>query len=194
MILAQNVKRALVCSPLPVVTKINLSKMLPYNVSASFYILFHCTAPQIASWKENPALDALASTYVHMMIRRFTPSLATEIHLTARLLHVRVDATHGNLSKHLMEERSAVLGRSAVGTKSLEQVNGDGYAKNDKNSSTAVLFKTGMDCRSFATRVLLGLKSLLPHVGADMLDLLEGSLASAFEVQSYFNRGWFRML
>lgn len=126
-----------------------------------------------------------------MLIRRFTPSLVTEIHLTARLLHVRSDATHGDPSKHLIEERSAVLGRSAVGTKSLEEMKGDVYAENDRKSNMAVLFKTGVDCRSFATRVLLGLKSLLPHVGADMLDLLEGSLASAFEVKSKLNRVWF---
>lgn len=119
-----------------------------------------------------------------MLIRRFTPSLVTEIHLTARLLHVRSDATHGDPFRHLMEERSAVLGRSAVGTKSLEEIKGHVYAEDDRKSNTAVLFKTEMDCRIFATRVLLGLKSLLPHVGADMLDLLEGSLASVFEVKS----------
>lgn len=45
-----------------------------------------------------------------------------------------------------------------------------------------ILFQTGLDCRSFAARVIVGLKSLLRHIGADTLDLLAGSLALASEV------------
>jgi len=45
-----------------------------------------------------------------------------------------------------------------------------------------VVFRTGLDCRSFAANVLLGLKCLLPHIGTDTLDLLAGSLALASQV------------
>lgn len=45
------------------------------------------------------------------------------------------------------------------------------------------LFQTGLDCRAFAARVFLGLKPLLPHMGADILDLLAQSPALVSEVR-----------
>ena len=152
--------------------------------------------PQIESGKEDPGLVALASTYVYMMMRRLVPSLATEIHLTVRLLHVRPDVTRGDVHKHLGHLKHLVAERGTVDDKSLirgktdegvKEIKANGKSdKDDQDGDLGetinTLFKTGMDCRSFAARVLLGLKSLLPHVGADMLDLLEGSLAYASQV------------
>lgn len=63
----------------------------------------------------------------------------------------------------------------------MEQGDGDGCARVQPPEAYSI-FKNGLDCRSFAACVLLGLKSLLPHLGTDTLDLLAGSLAVASKV------------
>ncbi|CAN0104280.1 unnamed protein product [Scytosiphon promiscuus] len=139
---------------------------------------------------DEQSLRILASLYVHIMIRRFVPSLATEMHLTIRLLHVHSDVARrgGGRTATLEHDRQESLAPSRtlavdspvdrtakVGEESLG-IAGDEPGKN-------VVFKTGLDCRFFAAHVLRGLKSLLPHLGTDMLDLLAGSLALASQSQ-----------
>lgn len=124
------------------------------------------------------------------MIRRFVPSLATEMHLTIRLLHVhsevvRSDGGRTSTLEHdhqdtLPSSRSLVahlpVDMMAKAREDSVDIAGDQPAKK-------VVFRTGLDCRYFAARVLRGLKSLLPHLGTDMLDLLAGSLALASQVK-----------
>lgn len=123
------------------------------------------------------------------MIRRLAPSLATELHLTVRLLHVppnfaRSSRPRGSVSEShhgLSPRRSIAPTSSAVDTDS-QQRQGQGDNRQEGDLRAKCLFQTGLDCRSFAARVLVGLNSLLPHIGADTLDLLAGSLALASEV------------
>lgn len=134
----------------------------------------------------------MASLYVHIMIRRFVPSLATEMHLTVRLLHVHPDVARGS-SSTTIQSSSPTLGqdhqlqppssRSIPPSPAVDmgQGVGDGCARVQPPEAN-VIFKNGLDCRSFAACVLLGLRSLLPHLGIDTLDLLAGSLAVASEV------------
>lgn len=134
----------------------------------------------------------MASLYVHIMIRRFVPNLATEMHLTVRLLHVHPDVARGS-SSTTIQSSSPTLGqdhqlqpsssRSIPPSPAVDmgQGEGDGCARVQPPEAN-VIFKNGLDCRSFAACVLLGLRSLLPHLGTDTLDLLAGSLAVASEV------------
>lgn len=126
------------------------------------------------------------------MVRRLVPSLATEMHLTVRLLHVHSNVVRASLPGMLASDchreqfstmssvalNPAVAGmgeKCAGGESRLEACTEDPF-------EAKTVFKTGLDCRSFAASVLLGLKSLLPHIGTDALDLLAGSLALASEV------------
>ena len=117
------------------------------------------------------------------MIRRLVPSLATEMHLTIRLLHVHSEVARSTSGATLTLARdrtedpfssspSVAISPFATET-SLEDI--------DKPKAK-IVFRTGLDCRSFAANVLLGLKSLLPHIGTDTLDLLAASLALASQV------------
>ncbi|CAM9114119.1 unnamed protein product, partial [Ectocarpus fasciculatus] len=126
------------------------------------------------------SLAILASLYVHIMIRRFAPSLATEMHLTIRLLHVHSEVTRsgGDGTLKLEQDRRedhSPSGSSAMSSKKTR----DGQHGTSDKPGIKIIFKTGLDCRLFAAGVLLGLKSLLPHIGADTIDLLAGSLALA---------------
>lgn len=133
----------------------------------------------------------LASLYVHVMIRRFVPSLATEMHLTIRLLHVHSEVERSN-DRVLMSEQEcqedpsssrhiagSPTAASEIRLKERKESQG---GMNDKPEKK-IVFNTGLDCRSFAASVLLGLKSLLPHIGKDTLDLLAESLALASQVK-----------
>ncbi|CAN0383711.1 unnamed protein product [Ectocarpus sp. 12 AP-2014] len=125
-------------------------------------------------------LAILASLYVHIMIRRFVPSLATEMHLTIRLLHVHSEVTRsgGDRTLKLEQDRRedhVPSGSSAISSK---EIRDDQHGTSHK-PGMKIVFKTGLDCRLFAAGVLLGLKSLLPHIGTDTIDLLAGSLALA---------------
>lgn len=136
-----------------------------------------------------PALAILASLYVHIMIRRLAPSLATEMHLTVRLLHVPPNVARGSRPRSLVSEdhhglppwRNIAPTPPVVDT-DLQQTESAGDNRQGGDLREKILFQTGLDCRSFAARVLVGLKSLLRHIGADTLDLLAGSLALASEV------------
>ncbi|CAB1106654.1 unnamed protein product [Ectocarpus sp. CCAP 1310/34] len=124
-------------------------------------------------------LAILASLYVHIMIRRFVPSLATEMHLTIRLLHVHSEVTRsgGDRTLKLEQDRREdhpPSGSSAISSKEIRD-----YQHGTSQARMKIIFKTGLDCRLFAAGVLLGLKSLLPHIGTDTIDLLAGSLALA---------------
>lgn len=142
--------------------------------------------------RQEPPLAIMASLYVHIMIRRFVPSLATEMHLTVRLLHVHPDVARGS-SSTTIDNSSPALGQGhqlqSSSSRSIPpspvvdmgQKERDGCARVQSLEANTI-FKNGLDCRSFAARVLLGLKSLLPHLGTDTLDLLAGSLAVASEV------------
>lgn len=141
---------------------------------------------------DNRPLVILASLYVHIMIRRFVPSLATEMHLTIRLLHVHSEVERSTIDRVLTSEQGrhedpsssrhmAVTCTAVAETRLKEREDsqggmGDTFVKN-------IVFSTGVDCRSFAASVLLGLKSLLPHIGTDTLDLLAESLALASQVR-----------
>eukprot|EP00903_Cladosiphon_okamuranus_P015730 g14518.t2 len=125
-------------------------------------------------------LNVLASLYVHIMIRRFVPSLATELHLTIRLLHVHSAVARSRTDSMLklehdgLEDRSSRMDASVSSSPTAET-----RLKIDDTPELKTVFKTGVDCRQFAAKVLLGLKSLLPHIGADTLDLLAGSIVLA---------------
>lgn len=144
----------------------------------------YSAAPQEHRRRREQPLATLASLYVHIMIRRYVPSLATEMHLTIRLLHVHSDVARSSSDATLAlaqdcREGPFPSGRSveicplATETKSVDEI--------DKPQAK-VVFSTGVDCRSFAANVLLGLKCLLPHIGTDTLDLLAESLALASQV------------
>ncbi|CAM9099606.1 unnamed protein product [Ectocarpus sp. 6 AP-2014] len=114
------------------------------------------------------------------MIRRFVPSLATEMHLTIRLLHVHSEVTRSGGDRTLKfkqdrREDHSPSGSSAIASKEIR----DGQHGTSDKPGMKIIFKTGLDCRLFAAGVLLGLKSLLPHIGTDTIDLLAGSLALA---------------
>lgn len=145
------------------------------------------------TWRQGqePPLAIMASLYVHIMIRRFVPSLATEMHLTVRLLHVHPDVARGS-SSTTIHSSSPALGQNLLQHSSSRSIppspavdvgqgEGDGCTR-VRPPQANIIFKNGLDCRSFAACVLLGLKSLLPHLGTDTLDLLAGSLAVASEV------------
>lgn len=127
------------------------------------------------------------------MIRRLVPSLATELHLTVRLLHVHSSVERSNRTRSLTpgphreqqpsSNRDIPLGEAVAGTNIKQTGHSQDDGRKGDQSEANIVFETGMDCRSFAARVLLGLRSLLPHVGADTLDLLAGSLAVASEVK-----------
>lgn len=162
------------------------------NVFVVFPLSLILAAQQKGCQGQEPPLAIMASLYVHIMIRRFVPSLATEMHLTIRLLHVHPDVARGS-SSTTVHSRSPALGqhhqRQPSSSRSIPpspavdmgQGEGDGCAC-EQPPEAKTIFKNGLDCRSFAACVLLGLKSLLPHLGTDTLDLLAGSLAVATEV------------
>ncbi len=140
--------------------------------------------PQEHRQRREQRLAILASLYVHVMTRRFVPSLATEMHLTIRLLHVHSevarsssDATltlgHDSGEDSCPPSRSVEIRPLLATETSVDEI--------DKPQAK-VVFRTGLDCRSFAANVLLGLKCLLPYIGTDTLDLLAGSLALASQV------------
>lgn len=120
------------------------------------------------------------------MIRRFAPSLATELHLTIRLLHVHPEVVRSGIPT----DRASMSGQdrpegpssSCISTSSLPTAE-TRLKEMDDTPELKIVFRTGLDCRQFAANVLLGLKSLLPHVGADTLDLLAGSLVLASQVK-----------
>ncbi|CAM9972115.1 unnamed protein product [Ectocarpus sp. 4 AP-2014] len=126
------------------------------------------------------SLAILASLYVHIMIRRFVPSLATEMHLTIRLLHVHSEVTRsgGDSTLKLEQDRREDHPPSGSSAISPKEIRDDQHGTSHK-PGMKIIFKTGLDCRLFAAGVLLGLKSLLPHIGTDTIDLLAGSLALA---------------
>lgn len=146
--------------------------------------------------KEERILVTLVSLYVHIMIRRLVPNLATEMHLTVRLLHVHSDVTRGdptNLvgAKQGPEPMSENLGKVPTHTAPESRSMRPGNYQDERRASTTrngeAVFKTGSDCRFFAANVLLGLEVLLPHIGKDILDVLAGSSALASEVRSGMN-------
>lgn len=118
------------------------------------------------------------------MLRRLVPSLATEIHLAIRLLHVHPSVARDVRSSN--QEPRSPCGQASPG---LGKMAGDcaadvqGGVDSEFTGSAARLFSTGLDCRAFAARVFLGLKSLLPHLGPDTLDLLAGSSGLKSEVR-----------
>lgn len=129
-------------------------------------------------------LAGLASLYAHTLLRRLVPNLATEMHLTVRLLHVHPSATRENGIESLKPEYlhgHPPLASEHAHTSGVEDsvggVSADGLVE-EKG-----VFKTGLDCRAFAARVMLGLESLLPHVGTDTLDLLMSSTTLSSEVR-----------
>eukprot|EP00903_Cladosiphon_okamuranus_P015729 g14518.t1 len=73
-----------------------------------------------------------------------------------------------------LEDRSSRMDASVSSSPTAET-----RLKIDDTPELKTVFKTGVDCRQFAAKVLLGLKSLLPHIGADTLDLLAGSIVLA---------------
>lgn len=126
------------------------------------------------------------------MIQRFVPSLATEMHLTIRLLHVHSEVERSSNDRILTSEqgrqqdppssrRMAVTPTAVAETRLKER--GDSQGGMGDTPVKKIVFSTGLDCRSFAASVLLGLKSLLPHIGTDTLDLLAESLALASQVK-----------
>lgn len=121
------------------------------------------------------------------MLRRFVPSLATEMHLTIRLLHVHSDVARscGGKTSTLEHDRQESPPSSSLTVDSIVDrvARKESLDNSGGKSETKVVFRTGMDCRSFAVQVLRGLKSLLPHLGTDTLDLLAGSLALASQVK-----------
>ena len=132
-------------------------------------------------------LAVLASLYVHIMIRRFVPSLATELHLTIRLLHVHSEVVRGGIptDRALKSEQERLEDPSSSHISAGSPPTAETRLKEmDDTPELKVVFRTGLDCRQFAANVLLGLKSLLPHVGADTLDLLAGSLVLASQVKN----------
>lgn len=154
------------------------------------YIVLSCSIAatnllvQKFKWREEPAIAILASVYVHAVLRRLVPNLATELHLTIRLLHVHpnasrvVGATHGE-AQRANGQLSSLHGHAHLSdTKDNREVFSHGIC------GTKNVFETGLDCRAFAARVLLGLKSLLPHMGTDTLDLLASTLNLASEVRN----------
>lgn len=121
------------------------------------------------------------------MIRRYVPSLATELHLTIRLLHVHSEVARSSADRVLKSEQDRLEdpspSRNSVGVSSPPTVETRLKEMND-TPELKIIFRTGLDCRSFAAQVLLGLKSLLPHIGKDTLNLLAGSLALASQVKN----------
>lgn len=126
------------------------------------------------------------------MIRRFVPSLSTEMHLTIRLLHVHSEVELSRNDRVSRSERDrqedpsssrhiANSPTAAAETRLKEREECQGGV--DDKPEEHIVFNTGLDCRSFAASVLLGLKSLLPHIGMDTLDLLAESLALASQVK-----------
>lgn len=125
------------------------------------------------------------------MVRRFVPSLATEMHLTIRLLHVHSEVERSRSDRVLPLEqdrqedpsssRRIAISPTAAETHLKERAESQGVV--DDKPEKKIVFSTGLDCRSFAASVLLGLKSLLPHIGTDTLDLLAESLALASQVK-----------
>lgn len=128
------------------------------------------------------SLAILASLYVHIMIRRFVPSLATEMHLTIRLLHVHSEVTRSGGDRTLKWEQDRWNDHSPSGSSAISSKEIGGQHGTSGKPGIKIIFKTGLDCRLFAAGVLLGLKSLLPHIGTDTIDLLAGSLALASQV------------
>eukprot|EP00752_Nemacystus_decipiens_P010018 g8932.t1 len=135
-------------------------------------------------WGNERRLAVLASLYVHIMIRRFVPSLATELHLTIRLLHVHSEVVRSGIPTG--EAPKSEQDRLAEDDPLSSRINASGprTAENrlkemGDTPELKIVFRTGLECRKFAADVLLGLKSLLPHLGADILDLLAGSLVLA---------------
>ena len=122
------------------------------------------------------------------MIRRFVPSLATELHLTIRLLHVHSEVVRGRgipTDRALKSEQERLEDPSSSHISAGSPPTAETRLKEmDDTPELKVVFRTGLDCRQFAANVLLGLKSLLPHVGADTLDLLAGSLVLASQVKN----------
>ena len=140
-------------------------------------------------------LAVLASLYVHIMIRRFVPSLATELHLTIRLLHVHSEVVRSGIPTDREavkfeqdcredEERSSI--RISARSPAMAETR---LKEMDDTPESKIIFRTGLDCQQFAANVLLGLKSLLPHVGAATLSLLAGSLVLASQVKT-INSGY----
>lgn len=118
------------------------------------------------------------------MIRRYVPNLATELHLTIRLLHVHSEVARSGTDRVLKLEQDLVEDPAS----SLINASGPPTAETrlqemHDSPELKIVFRTGLDCRSFAANVLLGLKSLLPHIGMDTVDLLAGSLALASQVK-----------
>lgn len=146
----------------------------------------HClAASQECGQGDERRLGALASLYVHIMSRRFVPSLATELHLTIRLLHVHSEVVRSGthrvlkLEQDCLEDLSTRISASAGSSPTAAT-----RLKMDDTPELKIVFRTALDCRQFAANVLLGLKSLLPHIGADTLDLLAGSLVLASQVKT----------
>lgn len=137
-------------------------------------------------------LAILASLYVHIMIRRLVPSLATELHLTVRLLHVHSGIACGSRPRSMKSEhhraqlstsRRIALSPAVTEADVQQKGNDQGDSCMHDQPEEKNIFKTGLDCRWFAASVLLGLKSLLPHIGTETLELLSGSLAHACDVK-----------
>lgn len=145
--------------------------------------LSRCIASQECPRGDERRLAVLASLYVHIMIRRFVPSLATELHLTIRLLHVHSEVALSGTGAVMKSEQDRLGDPSSSRMNAGSPPTAESRLKEkDGTPELKIVFRTGLDCRSFAASVLLGLKSLLPHIGADTLDLFAGSLALASQV------------
>lgn len=117
------------------------------------------------------------------MIRRFVPSLATELHLTIRLLHVHSEIVRCGADRVFkLEQDRPEHPPSRISARARSPLTAETRLKMDDTPGLKIVFRTGVDCRQFAANVLLGLKSLLPHIGADTLDLLARSLVLASQV------------
>lgn len=136
-------------------------------------------------WVEAPALARLASLYVHVILRRLVPNLATEIHLAVRLLHVHPNTTR-SFSTELSSSVQACEQVSPIQGSRTHPPMADGQNNTSTNgiSSIRSVFTSGLDCRAFAAHVFLGLESLLPHVGVDTLETLARTSALDSEVST----------
>lgn len=128
------------------------------------------------------------------MIRRFVPSLATELHLTIRLLHVHSEVLRSGTGTDRVLKSKSEQDRLEDPSSSRISISANSPStiptaetrlkEADDTPELKIVFRTGLDCRQFAANVLLGLKSLLPHIGADTLDLLAGSFILASQVRT----------
>lgn len=107
------------------------------------------------------------------------------MHLTVRLLHVHPSATRESSMQNLEPERLHGKPPSTPAHAHCSDIDAsrEEVAAAGGLSGARGVFKTGLDCRTFAARVIVGLEPLLPHVGMDTLELLTGSMALASEVR-----------